>query len=228
MKKIAIILYGTPGSGKGMQADLLAGKYGLVHFDSGKLLRSILYNNPAKADPVIKRERELNDRGFLNTPSWVVRVLKKRIQMLANLGYGVVFSGSPRTLYEAEKITPSLEKLYGRKNIYVFALEVPLTVAERRNRYRLVCAVCQRPLLTQYYPVKNPRHCPVCAGPLERRIDDNPSKFKTRAKEYETRTVPVIDYLRRRGYRIKKIDGQPAPYKVFQKILYGLKNSGRD
>ena len=50
MRKIAIILYGPPGSGKGTQANLLADKLGLIHFDTGKFLESIWY------DP--KRQKE--------------------------------------------------------------------------------------------------------------------------------------------------------------------------
>ena len=218
MRKVAVVLFGSPGSGKGMQADLLADRLGLIHFDSGKLLRAILSDESVRTDPILKRERKLNDAGILNTPSWVLRIFKERVRLIAKMGYGVAFSGSPRTLYEAEGFIPFLEKLYGRKNVYVFALKVPLATAARRNRLRLVCATCRRPLLLAFYPTKNPRRCPVCAGVLIRRTDDDPAKFKTRAAEYETRTKPVVEYVRRRGYRITVVNGAPAPYKIFEKI----------
>ncbi|KKW16404.1 MAG: hypothetical protein UY56_C0016G0001, partial [Parcubacteria group bacterium GW2011_GWA1_50_14] len=32
MRKIAVILYGPPGGGKGTQANLLASELGLIHF----------------------------------------------------------------------------------------------------------------------------------------------------------------------------------------------------
>jgi adenylate kinase family enzyme len=93
-----------------------------------------------------------------------------------------------------------------------------MQTAANRNKVRVVCETCRRPLLVEYYPVKNPKHCPVCGGKLIRRIDDDPAKFKVRTKEYETRTKPVMELLKKRGYKIAKIDGTPAPYRVFQKI----------
>lgn len=218
MKKSAVILIGTPGSGKGMQADLIADRLGLVHIDTGKLLRAILLDKSAKSDPVLRKERKLNNSGILNTPSFVVNVLKKRINTVAKMGYGIIFSGSPRTVYEVEALMPFMEKQYGKKNIHIFTLKVPLTVAAKRNGARLVCEICGRPLLTAFYPSKNPKHCPVCAGPLKRRIDDSPEKFKTRVEEYENRTTPILDYLKKRKYKIKNIDGMPPPYKVFEKL----------
>lgn len=215
----AIILFGSPGSGKGQQADLLADSLGLIHIDTGKLIRSILADPNALKDPATKKEKDLNDAGILNTPSWVVEVLSQKIEAVAKLGYGIVFSGSPRTLYEAERVIPLLEKLFGREGVHVFFLNVPLETAARRNRDRYICSVCRRPLLAQYYPSKNPERCPVCAAPLERRIDDDPAKFATRTKEYMERTQPAIEYARSRGYTITEIDGTVEPYKVFKAII---------
>lgn len=218
MRKLAVIIFGPPGSGKGMQADLLADTEGLIHLDTGKILRAIFSDPVQMRDPVNRREKKINDAGILNTPQWVVGVVKRRIRAVAKMGYGLVFSGSPRTLYETEKVFPLLERLFGKKNIKILLLRVPPDIAARRNRIRLVCTTCRRPLLSQYYPVKNPKRCPVCAGVLKRRIDDQPEKFKTRLSEYLERTQPILGYLRHRGYRITNIDGTPAPYKVFQKV----------
>ncbi len=228
MRKLAVIINGVPGSGKGMQADLIADRFGLIHIDTGKLLRAILSDESGENDPILKRERELNNAGILNTPSWVLATLKKKVGVTAKLGYGIVFSGSPRTLYEAEGLIPFLEKLYGRKNVYAFRLKVPFAVAAKRNSVRLVCATCRHPLLSAFYPSNNPRNCPVCAGVLERRVDDDPLKFKTRTEEYEKRTMPILKYMEDRGYKIISVDGTPAPYKVFEKINASFKNGKRN
>ncbi|MDO8664084.1 MAG: nucleoside monophosphate kinase [Candidatus Liptonbacteria bacterium] len=224
MRKLVVILNGVPGSGKGMQADLIADRLGLIHVDTGKLLRAILSDESGKNDPILKRERKFNDNGILNTPSWVTAMLKKKISAMAKLGYGIVFSGSPRTLYEAEGLVPFIEKLYGKKNVYFINLKVPFVTAAKRNSVRLVCTTCRRPLLSAFYPSKNPRNCPVCGGMLERRVDDDPLKFKTRTEEYEKRTMPILKYMKDRSYKIIIVDGTPAPYKVFDKINVSLKN----
>lgn len=219
MKKFAVIFFGTPGSGKGMQAELAVDKYGLIHFDSGKVLRAILADKDAvKKDPVLRREKKLNDAGILNTPSWVLGIFKKRAKAISDSGYGIVYSGSPRTLYEAEGLVPLLEKEYGKKNIHVLHLQVPAATAAKRNADRYVCSFCRRPLLTAFYPSKNPTNCPVCGGRLIRRVDDDPAKYKIRFKEYTTRTTPVIDFMKKRGYKVHSVNGTPAPYKVFERI----------
>src|SRR3989344_4890108 len=58
MKKPAIILYGPPGSGKGTQANLLASKLNLIHFDTGKFLEAVVYDPARQREPHIKIGRE--------------------------------------------------------------------------------------------------------------------------------------------------------------------------
>ena len=122
MKKIAVIIYGPPGGGKGTQANLLANKLGLIHFDTGKFLESVIYDSDRKNNNVIKRERKNFETGKLMTPSFVAKEVMQAVNRISKAGWGVVFSGSPRTVYEAQKLPPILEKLYGKKNIFVFEL----------------------------------------------------------------------------------------------------------
>ena len=77
---IAVIIYGPPGSGKGTQAQLLAEKFDLIHLDSGRYLREILYNPKFKKNKIIQRERKINEAGKLNTPSWVLKIIGERVE----------------------------------------------------------------------------------------------------------------------------------------------------
>lgn len=215
---------GVPGSGKSTQADFLANKLGLMHFNTGKHLESILNDPVNRQKKTVIKEKKNFDTGRLVTPSFVVGEIKKKILSIAKAGWGVVFSGSPRTAYEAEKLAPFLEKLYGRSNIYVFFIDVPVAESIKRNSKRFVCNFCGAPLLTKFYPSKNPKYCPVCGGKLYRRTLDNPASIKVRLEEYKNRTKPVFEKLRKRGYKIINIDGTPPPYRVFQKINVHFKN----
>ena len=218
--KIVVIIFGPPGGGKGTQANLVANKLGLLHFDAGRFFESLIYDPKHKNDPVIKRERKFFEGGELMTPSFVLREVARHVKVIAGAGWGVVFSGSLRTLDEARGLLPIIEKLYGRKNIFVFALKVPPEASIRRNSKRLICRICGAPLLTSYYPSKNPKHCPVCGGPLYRRTLDKPEVIKIRLKEYHKRTEPIFKLIKKHGYPINEIDGRPAPHKVFNNI-YG-------
>lgn len=226
--KIVVIIFGPPGSGKSTQASLVANKAGLLYFDTGHLLESIVNDPKRQKDPVIKRERRLFDSGKLMTPEFVVKEVIRHLKVIAVAGWGVVFSGSPRTLGEAAKLLPELEKLYGKKNIFPFSLEVPAKSSIERNSRRFVCKVCGAPLLTSYYPSKRPKHCPVCAGSLYRRTLDKPEIIKVRLEEYHKRTEPVFRFFKKYGYEIRKIDGRPAPYKVLNAIYGHLKDRSRN
>ncbi len=228
MRKIAVVLYGQPGAGKGTQAVLLAGKLDLVHLDTGKLCEKIVHDPDRQNEKAVRRERKLFDTGILMTPSFVTHEVVKEVRRLRRADLGVVLSGSPRTMYEAEREYPVFEKLYGKKNVFVFVLEVPGERSMKRNTARMICSVCGYLLLTAFYPTKKAKYCPVCGGPFYKRSLDNPKVMKVRLREYEERTFPIFDFLKKRGYRVVKIDGRPAPYKVFARIYAHLKNAGRN
>ncbi len=224
MNKIAILLTGVPGSGKTSQASFLADKIGLINFDTGKRLEAVLHDPANKNNKTIVQERKNFDSGRLVTPKFVVSVIEKELIRIAKAGWGVVFSGSPRTAYEAEKLLPLLEKLYGKEKVYSFFIDVPLSESIRRNSKRFVCSFCGAPLLTKYYPAVKPKYCPICGAKLYKRTLDNPESIKVRHEEYKNRTKQVFDVLKKRGYKTIKIDGRPAPYEVFQKINGYFKN----
>lgn len=217
-EKIVVALYGLPGSGKGTQANLVANSFGLVNFDTGKLLESIWYDPKRQKESLVKKERALFESGKLNTPSFVLNEVKKKATMFAKGGHGIVFSGSPRTMFEAEGLIPSLEKLYGRKNMFFFLLDVDHKDSLARNSKRRLCKECKTPLMALYYPSKKPVHCPICAGSLYRRTLDDPKIIPKRLVEYEERTLPIVSYLNKNGYKVTKLDGRIEPFKIFREI----------
>lgn len=225
MPPLVVLLYGPPGSGKTTQAELLADATGLTYIDAGRFLESIVHDPKRQHATLIRRERKFFDSGKLLTTSFVVRELTQRIRHLHGTRAGIILSGNPRTQAEAVRILPLLEKLYGKRNIHIFSLHVPLSIAVRRNSRRRVCAVCGRPLLTEYLPRVAFKHCPVCAGKLYRRALDAPAVIKVRMAEYHLRTEPLFAYFRKRGLDVHTTDGTPSPAVVFKRIHDHLKNA---
>lgn len=220
MKKQAIFIFGTPGSGKGTQANLLEWTSDYIHFDSGRFLRSVLYNDANKGKKLIERERKLNEAGILNAPSWVLGIFKKEVEKIAKAGESIVYSGSPRTMYEAfgDKknigLVPFLEKLYGKKNIYAIVLNLNPEIAAARNKIRRTCVLCHNPVLGD----AKLERCTLCLGELKVRIDDDPEKYKVRYNEYMTRTLPILNELRKKGYTVKEIDASRQPPEIHSEI----------
>ncbi len=221
MRKSAIFIFGAPGAGKGTQANLLAWTKGFIHFDSGKHLRSVLYDPSRQGEQLIKKERELNEAGILNTPSWILGIFKEQAEKVAKADLSIVYSGSPRTMYEAFGddqnigLVQFLEQIYGKNNLYFIFLNVSAEVAAERNKIRRICTVCTTPVLGDS-PVKS---CPVCEGELKIRIDDNPEKYKVRLNEYTQRTLPILNELKKRGFQVHELSGEQKPPKVFADIV---------
>lgn len=225
MRKIVVVLYGPPGAGKGTQAELVSKKLGLINFDTGKFLESIWYDPARQKEAVVKQEKKLFATGKLNTPSFVTKEVIRETKRIAAAGMGIAFSGSPRTMYEAEREYPVFEKLYGKKNVFIFALDVPGERSVKRNAARMVCKACGYLLLTAYYPMEKAKYCPVCGGPLYKRSLDTAKVMKVRLREYKERTFPIFAFVKNRGYRVVHLDGRPAPYKVAARIYAHIKNA---
>src|SRR3989344_5224832 len=99
--KRAVVIYGPPGSGKGTQANLLAWTKAFIHFDTGKFLEQMMTDPELENDPVIKKEKKLFASGHLLTPDFVLKFVTEKTQEIAKSGFSIVFSGSPRTSFEA-------------------------------------------------------------------------------------------------------------------------------
>ncbi|MEK7636026.1 MAG: nucleoside monophosphate kinase [Patescibacteria group bacterium] len=224
---IVVILFGPPGSGKGTQAQLLADKLNLFHFDTGKYIRDILYNPELINNAIIKSERRLNESGQLNTSSWIFKIVSKKIKKIDKTNKGVVLSGSPRTIAEAfgqnsdsSGLMNILEKDYGKKNIFIFVLKIPAKESIKRNTHRLNCSVCRTPVLniSKFRNIKISA-CPFCGGKMNYRFDDKKEVIIKRLKEYENQSQPIIKEMKRKNFKIITIDGTPLPYKVHNLIM---------
>jgi len=218
--KVGVVIIGPPGSGKGTQAELLSKKLDLFHFDTGVFLRKLLYS-PTKNKEILK-ERKLNESGKLNTPAWVLKVVSQRVKEISKLGQSIVFSGSPRSEFEAfgdkknKGLIEILAKEYGKKNLFVFNIEIPEKESVKRNKKRMTCLVCRSPIMSGD---KKMASCPFCGGRLQIRKDDKEEIIKLRLEEYRDRTFPILKKLKSKGYRVIKINGQPLPYKIHQRII---------
>lgn len=226
--KFAIIIFGPPGAGKGTQAELLVKQLNVVHFDTGRYIERILNNPKNLKDPMIRREKKLFDSGALNTPSWVLKMVTDEIKAVSRAEFGIVLSGSPRTVYEAfgdkknKGVIEVLEKSYGRKNIFIFELVVHPLTSIRRNSRRLICSYCDESLLG-FYGKQKKKQCPLCGGALRTRTLDNPKIIKVRLEQFKKRTDPIFKELKKRKYKIRKINGEPSPFQVSNKIIKVLR-----
>lgn len=225
-KKLVVILLGPPGAGKGTQAILLAEKLELFYFETSKILEEEFQKINLKKKIKINgkiysigEEKEKWERGELCSPPFVTFLVKEKIKTLFKKGKNLVLAGSPRTVFEAKKIIPLLEKYYGKRNIKIFLLNVSPKFSILRNSARKICELFRHPILYSK-ETKNLKTCPLDGSPLLKRGKlDDPETIKKRLLVYEKETLPILDYLKERDYQIFEIDGEAPPYKVYFSIL---------
>lgn len=224
-QKSVVIILGPPGSGKGTQAQLLSEKFNLFYLETSKIL-NYMFQEAKEEDYVevegkkyyLLKEKELFETGILCSPPFVTHITNKRIKELYDLGTNLVFAGSPRTLHEAERVIPQLKELYGSENIQIILINLPPEESIFRSTHRRICSLMRHPIL-YYEETKNLTICPLDGSKLITRKDDNTKVIKTRMKEYEKRTIPLLDYLKKEGYEIKEVAGRQTPVELHNDIL---------
>ncbi len=227
--KPVILIMGPPGSGKGTQSILLAEKFNLHYYETSKIIESKIMNaKKGEYEVVDGKKYPLADEkkrwltGVLCTPEVVSYWGKTIIEGLARNNQGIMFSGSPRTLTEAQLMMPLLAKLYEKKNIKTILLTLKPEDSMFRNSNRRICELMRHPILYNS-DTKKLKTCPLDGSKLvERKGLDDPESIKVRLQEYKNRTMPVIDYLKKYKYFVKTVNAAPAPSVIFNNIQKAL------
>lgn len=225
-----VIIFGSPGSGKGTQSELISSSFNLHTFETSKLLEYEFNNsnddNFFEVDGekfYIKDEKKIWETGGLCSPPFVTQLVLKEIRRLHSEGKGIVFSGSPRTIYEGEKIAPVLKELYPNK-IKVILLDVSAEDAIHRNSNRRICTLMRHSILFSE-ETKHLKFCPIDGSELKRRKGlDDPETIKVRLIEFRKRTMPLLDFFNNNDLPVNKIDGADTPVNVFNNIVKVLKD----
>lgn len=230
-KSSVIIILGQPGSGKGTQAELIAGKFNLYSLETSKLIETKVMNAKEGEYAEVNgqkyyfsHEKELWTQGILCSPPFVSWLVKTKLEELSKEGKGVVMSGSPRTLLEGQEIIPLLKKLYGEENIKIVLLELTPEQTIWRNSNRRICELMRHPILSTQKEFLSLTHCPLDGSKLLKREGlDDPETIKVRLKEYRERTYPLVDYFEKQGLKVNKINGEQSVEDVHKNVLIAIK-----
>ncbi len=229
MQRKLIIIFGPPGAGKGTQAELLSDKLGFFYFETSKFLeRAFNPDNPVKeveADGKkysMSEEREMWKRGELLSPPFVTSLVIENVNKLVSEGENLILAGSPRTLYEVEKEMPVFEKLFGKENIKIILLEITPEITIFRNTHRKICELMRHSILFND-ETQQLTKCPLDGSNLVKRKNlDDPDTIKIRIKEYDERTLPMVEYFAKNNFQVKKIDGGKTVADVHEEVLKAI------
>ena len=220
MKKWVVVIIGPPGSGKGTQAELMAEKFGLFHLESSKVIEN-KFKNASPDDEIMLHEKEAWKAGQLTDPQLVRAWMLEEIRLLHSKGVGIVLSGSPRTMFEAEGEIPVFEELYGKDNVKPIHLNLTKEESVRRNSSRRICEA-NRHTIPNFPIFRDITTCPKDGSKLLKRELDTPETISIRYEVYLRQTQPIISFLGENGYKILEIEGEQDIDKVFDDILARL------
>ena len=132
MRDQAILLFGTPGSGKGTQGQMIGQIPGFVHCSTGELFRALDKNSEFG-----KVFEEYSSKGMLVPDDFTITLLKNHLENLVKAGKFdqknsmIVLDGVPRNVNQAKLLADTIDV---RSIIYLETADVDKMVARLKKR----------------------------------------------------------------------------------------------
>lgn len=126
MTKIAIIILGPQGSGKGTQGKILAEKYGYFRFVMGFLLRKIVKEGGPNANKVA----HYIDNGIYLPDNFLIEILDSELEIISK-DHSMIFDGVPRKAKQAKYLINFLNH-HNFKKIITLYIDIPKEETLRR------------------------------------------------------------------------------------------------
>jgi adenylate kinase len=207
-----LILLGPPGAGKGTQAQMIAERYRIPQISTGDILRAAV----KQASPLGKQAKSFMDRGELVPDEVVIGIIDERLRA-SDCNAGFILDGFPRTTPQAEALQSILAKI-GKEIGHVINIEVESEELVRRLTGRRTCKNCGGMFHVLFHPPRVEGVCDRCGGSLYQREDDREETIRTRLREYERQTTPLIQYYQNKKL-LRSIQGVGGQNQIFDRIL---------
>ena len=179
-----IILLGSPGSGKGTQAQFITEKFSIPQISTGDMLRAAV----RAGTPLGLEAKKIMDAGGLVSDEIILGLIKDRIT-LSDCENGFLLDGFPRTIAQAE----GLEAM-GIIIDYVVEIDVADEEIVTRIEGRRVHPESGRSYHIKFNPPKVEGIDDVSGEALIQRDDDKEETVRKRLAVYHAQTKPLVDY----------------------------------
>ncbi|XP_050837046.1 adenylate kinase 8 isoform X3 [Serinus canaria] len=196
-----ILFLGPPGSGKSLQAALIAQKYDVVNICCGQLLKEAVADNTKLGElvkPYIDSEYPVPD-------NLVLKLLTERLSALDCLSNGWVLSGFPRNVEQGEQ----LQKAQINPN-RVFFFNLPYeSIMERLAQRRTDPVTGER-----YHTTFRPAPTPEIQARLRQNPKDEEENIEKRLNIYYSNVKGLEDFYQDAFY----VNADQDPYVIFEFI----------
>jgi adenylate kinase len=195
----AVVLFGSPGSGKGTQANLLKDCLKVPHISTGDMLRERI----REGNGLGVRVAATMQNGALVRDDLVNQMVEHRLAE-PDAQAGFILDGYPRTREQAEHLCGWLDGRGIRELVIHLIVDYNIIVSRLAGRRQ--CPRCG----TLYNTVSNPPRvegvCDLDGQALVIRDDDRESVIRARLAAYESQSRPLIEFFREKGRRLFEID----------------------
>lgn len=214
-----LVLLGSPGAGKGTQANFIKEKYHIPQISTGDMLRAAVN----AGTPLGRQVKQTMDEGRYVSDDIMIELVKDRIQQ-PDCQNGFLLDGFPRTIPQANALQ--------NHNIHLdFVIEIVVPDEELIERLcgRRVHLPSGRVYHLKYKPPKVPNKDDITGENLTQRLDDQEDTIRKRLAVYHEQTEPLVHYYSqlsgRNAPRYIKIDGTGSVEEVRDRIFLGVETS---
>lgn len=181
-----LILLGSPGAGKGTQAQAIVAQYGIAKISTGDMLRQALQAQTALGVAA----KKAMDAGELVSDDVIIALVKERLAE-PDCQPGFLLDGFPRTVAQAEALRTNAIEL----DCVVTLLVDDDTVVQRLTGRR-IHPPSGRSYHLLYHPPKQAGLDDETGEPLAQREDDREETVRNRLDVYHQQTQPVLAYYK--------------------------------
>jgi adenylate kinase len=215
-----VILLGSPGAGKGTQAELLASRFGMVHISTGDLFRA----HAREGTHLGKLAKSYMDRGELVPDEVTIAMLRDRLEH-EDARAGAIFDGFPRNLAQAQALDRALDE-GGSRVDRVVMIEISDAEAVRRLSSRWLCRACGAIYNSiNNFPSKE-GVCDRCGGELYQRDDDKPEVVARRLDQMKP-AAELLEYYQRQS-KLVTLDGEDSVAGLTERLARTLDGPSGD
>jgi adenylate kinase len=200
----AIVLFGSPGSGKGTQAKMLTTCLGIPHISTGDMLRDRIRSGSEAA----KAMGATMHSGGLVSDLVVNEMVKERLTE-PDAAKGFILDGYPRTLDQAGHLAEWLVGRGIREVVIHLAVDYNIIIARLTGRRQ--CPRCGTLYNVSSHPPRVEGVCDLDGERLVIRDDDSETVIRGRLDAYDRQTRPVLEYFRTSGHRVIQVDADDDP-----------------
>jgi len=184
-----VILLGSPGSGKGTQAQAITEKFGIPQISTGDMLRAAV----REGTPLGLEAKKIMDAGLLVSDEIILGLIKERIKE-PDCVNGFLLDGYPRTIAQADGLTN-----LGIEIDHVVEFIVEDEEIVKRMSGRRVHPASGRSYHLIFNPPKDEGLDDATGEPLIQRDDDREETVRKRLAVYHDQTKPLVGYYQNKA-----------------------------